>query len=52
MTVNELIKLLEQQPSEAEVYVANDCHGCFRPADRVRLDERGMVVVEESGEAA
>jgi hypothetical protein len=31
------------------VWVSTDHCGCFQPADKVRLDDRGMVVVEESG---
>jgi hypothetical protein len=49
MTVTELIELLKQQPPDAEVWVSTDHCGCFRPADVVRRDERGVVVVEESG---
>ena len=50
VTTLELIKLLEQLPPEAEVYVATYCHGCYAPADKVSLGYDGRVVVEESGE--
>jgi hypothetical protein len=46
MLVRELIDLLKKQDGEAEVWVGTHCHGCFEPAESVRLDERGMVVVD------
>jgi len=45
MTVAELIQLLQQQPQDAEAWVATVCHGCFEPLEDVYRDERGMVVV-------
>lgn len=52
MTTKELIELLQRQPPDAEVWVSTYHCGCFQPADRVSLDGRGRVVVEESEGAA
>jgi hypothetical protein len=46
MTVEDLAKQLEQMPQDAEIYVATECHGCFEPADHIKLDDRGMVVID------
>lgn len=48
LTVRELIDLLATQPPEAPAYVGTNCHGCFEPAASVRLDPRGMVVIEDA----
>lgn len=52
MTVAGLIEALKQYPLDAEIYVSTDCHGCFKPADQVRRDARGMVVIEETEEGS
>ena len=46
MTVKDLIDELKKYPENSEIFVATECHGCFEEADHVRLDDRGMVVIE------
>ena len=48
MKVYELIEKLKEQPQDAEVWVATACCGCFKPADLVQRDDRGMVVIEQT----
>jgi hypothetical protein len=50
MTVAQLIETLKQYPTDAEVWVGTDCHGCFEPATYVTLDTRGMVRIDTGDE--
>jgi hypothetical protein len=40
------VEELKNYPEDAEIDVATDCHGCLEEADHVRIDKRGMVVIE------
>jgi hypothetical protein len=48
LTVAQLIEQLRQFDFNAEVWVATECHGCFKPANKVSRDNQGRIVIEDT----